>query len=319
MPKVSVIVPVYGVAKFIKRCANSLFSQTLDDIEYLFIDDCSPDNSIEILKQVLEGYPQREPQVIIHQMEKNSGVAAVREWGICNATGDYIIYCDSDDWVQPEMYQLMYERAVCEKADYVLCDYNTTDGSRVYKTVVGCTTTNKKALLKNLLSLVNTWAVWNKLVKRSCYNDIVFPIGNNGEDMCLSIQLLLNATHISYVSKALYNYNYNPNSITNFKNVEHEFNKFCQFCMNVDVVSSVINNHPASVDYSDSIIALKWKARKNIWRLCYDDYYFRIWKETYPEINKRFFSNPSISKGDKLRYVMTYLRLYPKKKDLIKK
>ena len=81
MPKVSVIVPVYGVEKYMERCARSLFEQTLDDIEYLFIDDCTPDRSIEILQQVLEEYPHRKPQVTIHRMEQNSGQAAVRKWG----------------------------------------------------------------------------------------------------------------------------------------------------------------------------------------------------------------------------------------------
>ena len=81
MPKVSVIIPVYGVEKYIERCARSLFEQTLDDIEYLFIDDCTPDKSVDILKHVLEEYPQRKSQVVIHRMEKNSGQAAVRKWG----------------------------------------------------------------------------------------------------------------------------------------------------------------------------------------------------------------------------------------------
>lgn len=70
MPKVSVIIPVYGVEKYIERCARSLFEQTLDDIEYLFIGDCTPDRSIDILKTVLDEYPQRKSQVIIRQMKK---------------------------------------------------------------------------------------------------------------------------------------------------------------------------------------------------------------------------------------------------------
>lgn len=82
MPKVSIIVPVYGVEKYIERCCRSLFEQTLDDIEYLFIDDCSPDRSIEILKKVLDEYPHRKNQVHIHRMGKNSGQAAVRKWGM---------------------------------------------------------------------------------------------------------------------------------------------------------------------------------------------------------------------------------------------
>ena len=82
MPKVSVIIPVYGVEKYIERCARSLFGQTLDDIEYLFIDDCSPDKSVEILEHILLEYPQRRDKVIIHRMEHNSGQAKVREWGM---------------------------------------------------------------------------------------------------------------------------------------------------------------------------------------------------------------------------------------------
>ena len=123
MPKVSIIVPVYGVEKYIERCARSLFEQTLDDIEYLFIDDCTPDKSIEILKNVLKDYPQRKDQVIIHRMEKNSGQAAVRKWGMIKATGDYTIHCDSDDWVDVTMYEKMYNKAIEEKSDLVICDF----------------------------------------------------------------------------------------------------------------------------------------------------------------------------------------------------
>ena len=86
MPKVSIIIPVYGVEKYIERCARSLFEQTLDDIEYLFIDDSTPDRSIDILKRVLENYSHRKSQVNIHRREQNSGQAIVRNWGMQNAT-----------------------------------------------------------------------------------------------------------------------------------------------------------------------------------------------------------------------------------------
>ena len=97
MIKVSVIIPVYGVEKYIEKCAHSLFRQSLDEIEYLFIDDCTPDNSIAIVKKVLESYPNRRGQVVFHKMATNSGQAKVREWGILNAKGEYIANCDSDD------------------------------------------------------------------------------------------------------------------------------------------------------------------------------------------------------------------------------
>ena len=88
MPKVSVIVPVYGVEKYIERCARSLFEQTLDDIEYIFVDDCSPDRSIEILNQVIGEYPGRKDQVQIIHHASNQGLALARQTGLKAATGE---------------------------------------------------------------------------------------------------------------------------------------------------------------------------------------------------------------------------------------
>ena len=103
MPKVSVIVPIYKVEPFIERCARSLFEQTLDDIEYIFVNDCTPDKSMEVLSRVLEDYPGRKEQVRIITMPVNSGLPKVRRAGLEVASGDYIIHCDSDDWVDRTM------------------------------------------------------------------------------------------------------------------------------------------------------------------------------------------------------------------------
>lgn len=92
MSKVSVIVPVYKVEKYIERCARSLFNQTLDDIEYIFVDDCSPDRSIEILNQVIGDYPRRKDQVQIIHHASNQGLALARQTGLKAATGEYIAH-----------------------------------------------------------------------------------------------------------------------------------------------------------------------------------------------------------------------------------
>lgn len=111
-PKVSVIIPVYGVERYIEQCARSLFSQTMrDGIEYIFVDDCSPDKSIEILEDILREYPHREPQVKIIRHTENQGIGGTRRTGVKNATGEYIIHCDSDDWVEPDMYEMLYGKA----------------------------------------------------------------------------------------------------------------------------------------------------------------------------------------------------------------
>ena len=109
MPKVTVIVPVYGVEKYIERCAVSLFEQTLDDIEIIFVNDCTPDRSMEILDRIIEKYrflfEEKKYIVRTESMLTNSGLPAVREHGTKLAIGDYIIHCDSDDWVDIKSYR----------------------------------------------------------------------------------------------------------------------------------------------------------------------------------------------------------------------
>lgn len=122
-PKVSVIIPVYGVEKTIERCAESLFSQTLDDIEYVFVNDCTPDNSIDILKKVIKRYPSRQNRIHIIEMATNSRQAAARNVGLNYAAGEYIIHCDPDDWVDSGLYEEMYTEASIHDYDIVACNY----------------------------------------------------------------------------------------------------------------------------------------------------------------------------------------------------
>lgn len=123
MIKVSVIIPVYNVEKYIEHCARSLMEQTLMDIEYIFVDDCTPDHSMEILQRVLTDYPERLENIRIIHHTQNSGSAAVRNTGLQIAQGEYIIHCDSDDWVEPDMYKAMYAKAKETDADIVVTDY----------------------------------------------------------------------------------------------------------------------------------------------------------------------------------------------------
>ena len=317
MPKVSVIVPVYGVENYIERCVRSLFEQALDDIEYLFIDDCSPDESIEILNHVLEEYPQRKPQVIIHRMEKNSGQAAVRAWGMQNATGDFIIHCDSDDWVERNMYSLMYEKAVQKDADVVMCDYAICDGSnqRIQKC---CFATDKKSIIQDMCSMRITWSVWNKLIKKSLLEkNIVYPKDNMGEDMALTLQIVLSAQRFEYVPKPLYYYYNNPKSITKVNTINSIISKYHQHKKNVEIVLSAFHDFRVEYEYLDSLMVIKWNAKKLLWGLVHYETYFKLWKETYSEINGCLLSNPQIIWADKLRFGLTYLRLYPRKKNRI--
>lgn len=120
--KVSVCIPIYKVEKYIEQCARSLFEQTIkEEIEFIFVDDCTPDKSIEILENVLAEYPNRKDQVTILHHKKNKGLVASRNTALTVARGDYIIHCDSDDWVDLNMYESMYNKAIETNADMVYC------------------------------------------------------------------------------------------------------------------------------------------------------------------------------------------------------
>ena len=108
--KVSILIPVYGVEQYIAECARSLFSQTYRDLEFIFVDDCSPDNSISVLKKVLEDYPDRANQVHIIRHETNKGVGTARQTAFTHATGECIMHADSDDLLPADAVELLVGR-----------------------------------------------------------------------------------------------------------------------------------------------------------------------------------------------------------------
>ena len=207
MPKVSVIIPVYGVEKYISRCARSLFEQTLDDIEYIFIDDCTKDNSIGVLYEVLEQYPQRKKQVQIVKLPINSGQAAARKRGMKLATGDYVIHCDGDDWVDVEAYDKMWRKAVETNSDIVFCEFYTTDGDNYSHIHNKLDALNKENILLMIVSRM-LWSLCGGLVRRSIIsnNQIIYPTANNGEDFAIMIQQIYYAQRFAYIGEPLYYY-----------------------------------------------------------------------------------------------------------------
>lgn len=310
MPKVSVIIPVYGVEKYIERCARSLFEQTLDDIEYLFIDDCTPDNSINILKTILDEYPKRKSQVVIHQMEKNSGQAKVREWGMRNATGEFVIHCDSDDWIEKDMYLAMYEKAIEDNADIVICDFQYHDGVDKLHRLAGVNDT-KKDIIDELLTHHLSWSLCNKLFKRSLYEGIIYPKGNMGEDFAQCMQMIIKSHRISYIPKPFYNYFMNPGSITRVVTSEQKLKNFYSNKCNIDIVLNVMAENHITDSHNIAIVVKKWGLKKML--LDITPFNKVLWIETYNEINKRILFNRYISIKDKILFILTYIGFYPKR------
>lgn len=308
MPKVSVIVPVYGVEKYIERCARSLFEQTLDDIEYLFIDDCTPDRSIEILQQVMEEYPQRKPQVVIHRMEKNSGQAAVRKWGMQNATGEYVIHCDSDDWVDTDMYRAMYEKAKEDEADVVVCQYARTDGTKI---IPDLTYFNEQTLISDMLLEKTNWSLCIRLCRRNLYSGVHYPSENMGEDFHLVIQMSLKSRHTVYIPRVYYYYYTNPDSICNFPTAEACLSRYKQTLENFGYIIDKLVSEKYFIDKSAEILNIKNHCRLHLVHYINRWKFYKLWLNTYPEINVPFVYVSGIPLRQRCRFYSRMFGLYP--------
>ena len=307
MPKVRVLVPVYGVEKYIERCARSLFEQTLDDLEYLFIDDCTPDKSIEILKNVLEEYPQRKNQVIIHRMEKNSGQAAVRKWGMLNATGNYVIHCDSDDWVDVTMYEKMYHHAIQHNSDLVICDYIISNGhkesEKVFrKNISDC---SRDAVFKRLLTSSALNPVWSAMAKRDLFEDMMFPVGAMSEDKTIMIQLAWKAQKITYLPEALYYYFLSETSILRTVNKEANIRKFKQITDNRYILLNFFEKEKISIPQKQ-LDAFVFAGKTGLIDQFLDDPQCKkLWEETFPLSLSRVLFNNYIPIRSRINFLLT--------------
>jgi len=310
--KVSIIVPIYAVENYIERCANSLFAQTLDSIEFIFIDDCTPDRSMEVLNVAIENNRPRFTgmnwNVLIERMPMNSGLAAVRRRGIQLASGEYTIHCDSDDWVDCDICRLLYQQAKKENADIVICDfYKVTENTQ--KHIQGCNRTDKEGLIKDLLTERTSWSVCNKIIKTTLYreNDIVFPEDNMGEDMALVMQLMLKAKRISYLPQPLYYYYYNPASISHQPSVDAVFRRYQHLLNNTRIVLSSFVDSGLDSEYETELQLLKWNVCSSLCPITRHRKYRAIWRNTFPEIFPSILFSPFLKVSDKLRIILILL------------
>lgn len=313
MAKVSVIIPVYKVEQYIEQCARSLFEQTLDDIEYIFVDDCSPDNSVKFISEILESYPKRKTQVIIHKMDQNGGQAVARRWGMQNATGDFVIHCDSDDWIERNAYELAYNMAIESNSDIVFFDFYKSDGvnhsviKRLKKEFY-----DKMEMLDLLLCGKVTGSVCGALFKRDLYqHDFDYPKADMGEDWTMMIQMVCNCnTSIAYMAKPLYYYRTNPISISESISEKSIMKRFNDNMINGFFVYGILMNRGFSAKLSESIVYSKYIIRKNLLKLLGSSYNYSKWFRVFPEINHHIIQNTKVSFRDKVIFILCYTRIY---------
>lgn len=211
---VSIIIPIYNRENTIEPCTRSLFEQTLDTIEYIFIDDGSKDLSIEVLKSTVDKYPKRKPWIKIISLPHNEGVAAARRIGIENATGKYIIHCDSDDWVDKDMYERLYLKAKESNADIVGCNFRH-EYSDVQYDFHQQYTDNMEENIRRLINgkIFPSLCTSLTLKKLIFDNRLSFPVGlNMGEDLFFNLQLYIHAKKIVGIDWAPYHYQHTEDS-----------------------------------------------------------------------------------------------------------
>ena len=288
MYSVSIIIPIFKVRNFIERCVCSLFEQTLTDVEYIFIDDASPDDSIDILKACIERYPERKEQVQVLVHEQNQGLPAARNTGLAVAKGEYVFHCDSDDFVEKDMLEEMYKAAKGKDADMVYCDfYLSFEKNERYMSNPAYDTAEDMFKL-GLLGGNMKYNVWNKLVRRSLYtdNDIIFPAGHAmGEDMTM-MRLAACAKSVAYVPKAFYHYvKLNANAYSATMSDRHKVD----IRFNVDQTVEFLQNRFG--DALDREIAFFKLNTKLPFLITDDKTQYEVWKEWWPEANRYICEN----------------------------
>ena len=204
-PAISVIIPVFNVERFAERCAPSLMEQDFPDAEFIFVDDASPDGSMEIIRRVCGEYDRN---VLFLAHEANKGLPAARNTGMAAAAGEFIYHCDSDDYLEPDLLRELYQAAVTEGADFAYCDFYLDFGSSKRHMTNPDFTDPERMIKEGFLAGTMKYNVWNKLVKKELYEreGISFPEGHPmGEDMTM-IKVAMGAEKCIHVPKALYHY-----------------------------------------------------------------------------------------------------------------
>ena len=208
VPRVSVIVPVYGVERYLEQCLRSLASQTLEDIEVVVVNDSSPDGS----QAIIDRFVAERPSMFRALLKPNGGLGDARNFGVRHAHGEFIAFVDSDDYVAHDMMERLYEAAIASRADMVVCPiaYVRTGGvDRRYFDDTGVFGTGVRESPAVLLA-AGSYA-WNKLYRRSLWTEgrFEFPVRRWYEDSAVIYNVMLAAHRIVAVNEPLYHYRAN--------------------------------------------------------------------------------------------------------------
>lgn len=303
--KVSVIVPIYNVEPFIERCVRSLMNQTLENIEYIFVNDCTPDNSINILKSILKEYPDRNVHIIHHS--QNKGLAAARKTGLSQAKGKYIVHCDSDDWVDANMYKYMLEIAEQNNADIVACGFKTeTPNTTCEVQYPYKTETIDNILDPNKIGWIYG-AVWNKMILKDLYiRNNISPIEgiNMWEDSLITIPLRLNSSKTVIIPNTFYHYWIGQRASTFFSS--NNLNKVNEMIQATKILEDYLSHNFSNYNIQPFISKLKLICKERLMSTPNHDTFIQ-WRNTYPDNDLSVWQFKSYSLTTKIKISLIHL------------
>lgn len=208
MSIISIIIPIYNVEKYIHRCVDSVISQTYQNLEIILVDDGSPDNCGKICDE----YAMKDNRIkVIHK--ENGGLSDARNYGIDSATGEWLFFLDSDDWIHPQTIEKLYDAAMKNNVSVSLCTYFKSDSDWCgVDTTVEAEVWFPKDLYINKY-IISTVA-WAKLYRRECFKDIRYPVGKIHEDAFVTYRILFAQEKLAFIQQPYYSYFDNSESIT---------------------------------------------------------------------------------------------------------
>lgn len=289
MARVSIIVPVYNAESFLKRCVDSILSQTFTDYEIILIDDGSTDES----GKICDYFASTNPQVrVFHQT--NQGVSAARQAGLDAAEGEYVIFADPDDWVEPTMLEELTCKADKSLADVVFCDF-FLDATKTLTNYKSQSTSEllPGAVMRQMLTGELHGSTCNKLYRMETIRkyDITFPADiNYCEDLWFNCKLLIqNGIKVDYLENAFYHYDF----YTNNSGLSRRFSSKSvkDYIAFTDFAIDHLNEQ--SQTDRNIILFLKEQTKRIAFRsnCCSNEY-----NSIHPELRKVFISNVKSSK-----------------------
>lgn len=245
-PKITIIIPVYNSEKYLKKSIDSAINQSLKKIEIICIEDCSSDNSLKILKD----FKKRDNRLIILKNRINLGPGKSRNRGIIKATGEFLMFLDSDDWLETNACKELYNFAKRNNADMVRIN------SSLNKEIETKNTENREKFLKETLQEKTFWAPWTKMLKNEIIrkNNCYFPEIYISEDAIFSIKTIYFSKKIVSFKKKVYNYFIREDSIMSSKN---DFKKIEDYQKAVEILYEFAKENPNMSNYQKEIIYFK--------------------------------------------------------------